>query len=103
MSSMNWEESRNDLGIVKENTKLYTSFKGLVSMKEVKEVKSGCNCIQVTFNPQYRTLDVATKSEHFPFHLRGKQFTHLVKKDITVYYKDDTYEYLTFSYILKNL
>lgn len=99
-NSFNWEKSDVDLGIVKENTKVYYTFKGYPDMKEVKEVKSGCTCIKVFFNPTYRTIDLSIITIHFPFHLRT-QSTHTVEKSIIVYYMDNTYETLTFSYTLK--
>lgn len=95
---MKWESKNIKLGQIKAGKKVEVVFKALEPLN-IDYMSSSCGCsspkqvddkIIVTYTPGY-----------VPIHLQhlGQYKT---KKKITIYYKDNTSEVLSFSSIIKN-
>lgn len=93
-----WQNKNLILGRIKENTeRVFTFNVEEGDTKSIKNVKPGCGGCTTIKSVGENAILVSFKPGSFPFHLKQEGKTaYKTSKSITVYYKDDTTETLTF-------
>lgn len=99
MSSINWERTTIDLGLVQPKANIRMVFK---SFKELDIVKTKAGCGGCTTVKKYinNELPVIYTVDTIPKHLKHKDYK--VRKTIIVYYGNGEQEVLTFTATIKS-
>lgn len=93
--SSRWEKQELRPGAINVGQSITMTYKAIVPLPPIKEIKPGCNCTVANFNSRDNTLTVTYKGESVPKHLLHLGY-FIAGKIITVKYVDGFNDVLTF-------
>lgn len=87
-----WEKTEINFGSMRKNSSKIFTFKALPGMPEITGLQAQCGCTKPKFDDKTKQLQVVYKAGEIPRQLGTN--AQPVTKEITVIYKDGSYEIL---------